>query len=580
MKEALLQKQGRAFVWIGGYHTRHIPKEAGFLWNRFVPGRWSTRLPAIAAKLAEYADNACREELTDHHPEKAIEASRATRATTAHLDIPAPPKREYLPYQEAAIKYALNRENTLLGDEMGLGKTIEAIGVFNARPEIKTVLIICPASLRVNWQREWERWAVRDKEAEIVFPLNVPEANVLIVNYDILHKPAVAKELRSRNSGTWDLMIIDEAHYLKNPKALRTKLVLGSRRHSSLKAKQRLFLTGTPIPNRPIELYPLVSELAPEMFGNWKQYVVRYCSGRQQRIPVRGGGRRVVWKTDGASHLHELQAKLRSTVMVRRLKADVLRELPPKRRQVIELPVNALQELVQAEQERADYYEQKLDEARERVAQARETETWDDYREAVRELREGQATAISELAILRHETADAKVPSVVEHLRDIFEQSSDRKIVCFAHHKSVIQVIKDGFGDSAVILTGDTPMPVRQKAIDSFQTDPRIRLFIGQMKAAGLGITLTASSHVVFAELDWVPATITQAEDRCHRIGQADSVLVQHLVLEGSLDAYMARKIIAKQDRIDAALDKQPTTGTHPVETAQAATVDAPDHGR
>jgi hypothetical protein len=176
------------------------------------------------------------------------------------------------------------------------------------------------------------------------------------------------------------------------------------------------------------------------------------------------------------------------------------------------------------------------------------------------------------MSALRHETALAKLPYVIEHLRDALE--SGEKIVCFAHHLDVIAALKAEFGAACVTLTGSTSVADRQAAVERFQNDPACTLFIGNILAAGIGITLTASSHVVCAELDWRPAMVTQAEDRTHRIGQRNAVLVQHVVFDGSLDAVMAKRIIAKQEIIDAALDKGMAEAE--VEPAYAEPADMP----
>jgi superfamily II DNA/RNA helicase len=177
-----------------------------------------------------------------------------------------------------------------------------------------------------------------------------------------------------------------------------------------------------------------------------------------------------------------------------------------------------------------------------------------DYEAAVTALRDGARAAFTEISKLRHETAVAKIPSVIDFLHACLDDDGG-KIVLFAHHHDVVNAIAQEFGISSVVLTGETGQTDRQAAVDRFQSDPDCKLFIGSITAAGLGITLTASSHVIFAELDWVPGNITQAEDRMHRIGQTNSVLVQHLVLDGSLDAQMARTLIEKQQVIDKALN-------------------------
>lgn len=486
-------------------------------------------------------------------PEKIVvsreNAKAASRATDADINVPAPDGLSYLGYQRAGIAFGFERKALLIGDEMGLGKTIQAIGILNACADLRRVLIICPASLKLNWKRELERWLVR-KRAIVVADSKVfvPLADgVTIVNYDVLHKHEEA--LRTTD---WDAIICDEAHYLKNPDARRTQMVFGAKASKKeraagmadvppLAAKKRILLTGTPIANKPVELFPLINYLDPITWPDYWRYVKRYCNAHHD-----GYG----YNVDGSSNLDELQDKLRSTIMVRRLKKDVLTELPPKRRQVIEFPATGkLAAIINAER---DAYEG-VDELEADVELAAASDDPNAFDVAVKKLHAGQKARFEEMSELRRMTAEAKIPMVVEHLKEAVEESV--KVVCMAHHKSVVRAIADAFGSEAVMLVGDTPMIERQAAVDRFQKDPSCKLFIGSIMAAGVGITLTAAAHVVFAELDWVPGNVTQAEDRCHRIGQKESVLVQHLVLEGSLDATMARRIIAKQEVIDKALD-------------------------
>ena len=429
--------------------------------------------------------------------EATVEASRATDAT---IDIPSPDGLEYLPFQRAGIAYALGRDATLIADEMGLGKTIQAIGVINAtRPE--TVLIVCPASLKLNWRNELQRWLVDERRIDIVngggqvFPA---DPDVVVINYDVLAKHADALHGR-----TWGIVVLDESHYCKNPKTKRTKAAL------AISAERKLVLTGTPIPNRPVEIQPIAGYLAPSRFGHFFKFAKRYCNAHQTRHG---------WDFLGASNLPELQEQLRSSIMVRRLKADVLNELPPKRRQVIVL-------------DGADYTEEL------RVQELAEAES--------------QTTSprikFDELSGERHLMARAKVPAILDHLKNI-----DHPVVVFAHHKDVITALASEL--DCVTLTGDNTSEERQAAVESFQRGD-VDVFIGSLGAAGVGITLTRASHVIFAELDWVPGNLSQAEDRCHRIGQHDSVLVQHLVVDQSIDARQVELVVQKQGALDASLD-------------------------
>jgi len=554
------------FVLASEYEDRFVPKNAGFRWHpgdgcgrkgcrpcEHELGRvWWTADVLRASDLGEYAEDTLRADL-EHRAEPAAEARaeeerqaekaaraekrrratslRASKAKDAKIDVPSPPGYEYLPFQRAAIAYALSRKNTLLADEMGLGKTIEALGVINADPTAAKILIVCPASLKLNWVRECERWLVVERRVGVAGKSFPEDAEVVIVNYAILGK--WADEL----AGTWDVLIADECHYVKNRKAKRSKHL------AALRAKRKLFLTGTPILNRPVELQPIAGLLDPDTFGHFLNFAKRYCKPQRNRFG---------WDFSGASHLPELHEKLRGTIMVRRTKAEVLTELPPKRRQVIELASDGFAELVSVEEAAWDEHKRRLARLRARSGEARATrnEASDDE---LRELREGVNAAFGELSKLRHATALAKVPLVVEHVKNALLASP--KIVVFAHHRQVVAEIAEAFGKDAVTLTGSHTAEQRQAAVDRFQDEADCTVFVGSIRAAGLGLTLTASAHVVFAELDWVPANLTQAEDRTHRIGQRDSVLVQHLVLQSSLDARMVRTLITKQRVVDATLE-------------------------
>lgn len=557
------------------FEEKDILKSNGFKW--FPPfeiagkRRWYTTDALDAMKLRDYAEGEAKAllETAAVETEKAIEASKAA---DADIDIPSPEGLEYLPYQKAGIAYALRRDGSLVGDVMGLGKTIQALGIINAKPEIKTVLAIVPASLKLNWKREADKWLVREFSTKVVggkkngtFPLGIGQREVgdfVIINYDILKKHQ-AEILRH----DWDLLIVDEAHMLKNPKALRTKNVLGykptkkevetavrKRRKppvevEAIKAKDRVFLTGTPIVNRPVEAFPLFNSLDPKTFGEFFPYAIRYCSAYKNRYG---------WDFKGASNLEELQEKARASFMIRRTKEEVLPELPPKRRQVIEIAANGNAALIERERRAFAEHEATLEELKAAVELAKASEDEEEYRDAVKALRDGQTAAFTAMSLVRHDTALAKVPTVVEHIKAAVEDDPTHKVVVFAHHRDVIAALSDEFAETSVELHGGTPIEKRQEAVDRFQEDPKVQIFIGQIQAAGVGITLTASSHVIFAELDWVPGNLTQAEDRTHRIGQfADYVLVQHLVLEGSLDAVMAKRVVAKQEVIDRALDNE-----------------------
>jgi len=518
-------------------------KEAGFKWDH-AKKVWWTSDPSKAYRVRKAATEAIATELERlvSHQIKTQETSLAlSRATDADIYIPSPEGLCYLPFQRAGIAYALSREATLIGDEMGLGKTIQAIGVINASPEAERILVICPASLRLNWKQELEKWMVTPKSVGIAQGNTFPDVDVCVINYDILHKHSDA--LRDQ---TWDLMVVDEVHYLKNPKARRTKQVFGGYETSPIQSSRRLFLTGTPMVNRPVELYPILRSIDRDEWGNWKAFVLRYCDAFETKYG---------WDVSGSSHLGELQERLRSTCMVRRLKTDVLKDLPPKRRQIIELPADGMRDTVRLEQTVKEEWEDKVAHLKVQVELSKASESRQEYENSVNNLQDAHKIAFTEMAKARHAVALAKVPAVVNRLADVLD--ADEKVVVFAHHHDVIDTIMDQIPDGmGVKLDGRDSMKKRDTAVKTFQDDHRIRVFVGGIKAAGVGLTLTSSSHVIFAELDWVPGVLSQAEDRCHRLGQVKPVLIQHLVVEGSIDALMAHTIVKKQEVLDLALDE------------------------
>ena len=542
-----LIKNGKRYETLHRFDEKDIIKAAGFRWH----GQdrvWYTFDKSAASRLLSVADvdPEVRAELSGAAPvtaEAAIEAILLSTATDHAGEFPIPDRRgpngqplAYKGFQKAAIAFGATRRNILIGDDMGLGKTIQAIGIVNNDgPAAFPVLIICPASLKRNWARELRLWLCDDHTIAEATGDSLPNADVVIVNYDIAYK--LEGLIHDRQ---WGTLIADEAHYMKNRNAQRSKVVLGARGartgdYRGFQARRRLYMTGSPLPSRPAELFPLIHSLDPESWPSWKAYEGRYCL------------------TD--EHLPELQAKLRATVMIRRLKRDVLSELPPKVRQVIEFPAGAAAATVAAELAEYERSRAALDALLADVEAARQSGNEEAFKAAVRALRAAEKVRFTELSKRRHETALEKVGTVIDFLKEVSD--SVGKVVAFGYHQDMIKKVSEAFPGRCVVITGETPVPARQGLVDRFQTDPSIDFLFGQITAAGVGLTMTASSTVVMMEEDWVPGNVSQAEDRCHRYGQRSSVMCYHLVLEGSLDAKMAQTIIEKQNVIDAALNNQ-----------------------
>jgi SWI/SNF-related matrix-associated actin-dependent regulator 1 of chromatin subfamily A len=554
-----LEKQNNKYVAIDSFAVKDQLKNSGF-WYDGKSKLWYTDSPVMAAQFSEFAEGDLKLSLEDIK-QQAIESMSSNSALSSNLKAPIPEGLELYPFQEVGVGWLTRHKNTLLADSMGLGKTAQAIAVINSLDEISRVLIICPASLRLNWRKELAMWLTRtDLKIQVMQAKDKWDdtANIVIINYDIIGR--YTKEAKAK---TWDLLVLDEAHYCRNPKTKRSVAIFGKRwRYSRsneweiapIPAKRRIYITGTPIVNRPVELWPLVHSLDPVNFPSYDKFTLRYCGARKGRWG---------WEVSGATNMEELGSLLRSTVMIRRLKEEVLKELPPKIKQVIELPQDGCSMACKAEISAWKTYEASLKEvyiARE-LAKAAEDES--DYQDAVLRLNTAVSITFRELSKERKRVAMAKVPIVLEYLENL-----DGKVVIFCHHRDVIHAFVSKLGDKCVWMNGERTAKDKQDAIDRFQEDPNIQYFIGSILSAGIGITLTAASLALFVELDWVPGNMCQAEDRLARIGQKDTVLIQQLVFNESVDAKIAHTLMQKQNIIDKALvtdvvlpfDTQPAT--------------------
>lgn len=473
---------------------------------------FTLRSPSAASEFMDYAENGA---------EIAIRAFKTTKTAGRSLypvsTILGPSEgQNYLPYQQAGIEFMVERPNVLLADPPGLGKTIEIAGTLNQLRSPR-VLIVCPASLRLNWIQELQKW------------LSYAPESLEVVSVDSVWRKGVFSRLVATS---FDFMAVDEAQYIKEPDSKRSMACAAL----AAKAKRVVLMTGTPVKNRPRDAFHLLHILAPDIFPDYRQFALRYCAAFQQTIYVKGGRKRTIWNDNGSSNLEELNDILRSTIMLRRLKEDALPQLPRKRRQLIEVEGAAKE--VKAEKT-----------------------AWEEvcasigYEEALRQMEVGAGIAFTEMASKRKTVALSKIPFVVEHVSNLLD--SGEKVILFAHHRDVISGLADGLKDySPVAYVGGMNEKQKDEAKRRFMEDDACRVFIGNIQAAGTGLTLTVSSTVVFAEMSYCPSDMEQCEDRACRIGQtAASVLVQHIVLAGSLDVTMGKKLLEKQKIADIILD-------------------------
>jgi len=417
---------------------------------------------------------------------------------------------ELFPHQREGVRFLASSRGAILADDMGLGKTRQAIIALGERRPEGNLLVVCPASLKLNWRREIQV-VYPDAEVRIINgPDPVVPARWTIINYDLLarKRPEIVANL-------WSGVIFDEAHYIKNATAARSKAALAI----AERIEDCYLLTGTPVMNRPIELFNLLRAIDHPLSVSYIEFGKRYCDGKWD-----GYG----WDFSGASNLDELKARTEGSILARR-KEDVL-DLPPKLRSEVPVPLdpNKYRELEQqfvglAQQQRQKY---------------QGNVRWNEL--------------LPVMTKLRHAVAKDKAKHTARLVRDALEQGE--KAIVFTGFNAVADTLQAEFGPAAVRLTGDTSQKARQEAVDRFQSDPEVRVFVGNILAAGTGITLTAATQVFFNDLDWVPANHLQAEDRAYRIGQNRMVNVYYVSAPGTFDEivwFVLKRKLAVLDQLD-----------------------------
>lgn len=449
------------------------------------------------------------------------------------LTIQIPLKMKLFPFQENGIAYALKKKRLIIGDSMGLGKTCQAIATISAADAFPC-LVICPASLKLNWQREWHMWtdkkamllADKNKETWPMFAKlngNIFQGaimnHVFITNYESLTKYFVSsvdkpegKPLRLNhikfkpNINIFKSVIIDESHRVKDLKTRQTKLTKGIT-HGK---EWILALTGTPVVNKPKDL---ISQLGIidrlDDLGGYRNFNQRYCEDENNREALR-----------------ELHYNLSMNCFYRRDKSEVLKDLPAKVRQVVLCDITTKKEYRDALAD-LEIYLKKYKHATDEQVQ-----------------RSMRGEVMVRIGVLKNISARGKITDVVEFVNDVLE--SGEKLVLFTHLHDVQKNLMSHFPDALTIF-GDDDYPTRQKNIDQFQNNPDKKLIIASIKAAGVGITLTASSRVAFVELPWHPADSEQCEDRLHRIGQTDSVQCVYFIGKNTIDEWIYQIIDSKR---------------------------------
>lgn len=400
-------------------------------------------------------------------------------------------KLDLYPFQKQGVNFMIkSKGKCLLGDEMGLGKSIQAITYAHIN-NFKT-LIICPASLKLMWQDEIKKFTNRKSMVLYADKIKKQKTNInkydfVIINYEIVKK-VIDNGIDFKG---FDLVIADESFYIKNPKSKRSKAV-----RSFKNIPHRICLTGTPIMNRPAELWAQLNFIEPQMFKNAWSFYMRYADAKRTRFG---------WDISGASHLDELRSRLNG-IMLRRLKENVLKELPPKTETLVrtELP----KEMRKKYQDLYNKFEQLI-------------------------FTDTKAVQMARLTYLKQFLSASKLSEATEIINNVIENGD--KIVVFSQYLEPLHSLKKVFGNNAVLFEGSMDEEQKNNAVKSFQEE-KPQVFLGSVIASCAGITLTKAEKVLFVDLPWQPAIIAQASDRCHRISQKGNVNIYYMITDNTID--------------------------------------------
>ena len=409
-------------------------------------------------------------------------------------------------HQKDGIKFLIKNKKCILADDMGLGKTYQSI-VAALESGSERVLIICPSSLKINWMREVQNFC---DDVSIIQGTHWNPSRFTIMNYDILKNFHTIEE-RNKEYEDWelrreiadfnpDLLILDEAHYIKNHKSKRGAILKDLSKNFN--CDRVWLLTGTPIANRPMDYYNLLSIIDSPVANNWVHYAKTYCEGMRFK---KGG--KYVWVTKGASNLGELSTKTKRTIL-RRKKEDVL-DLPEK-----------LITPVYLELQNVDGYKS----------------VWENYmtKRKLEGKKGNPAKDIVEMTLLRSFIAMETVPYSIEKTEEALELN--KKVIIFCNFNDEMDYFLRHFGNKAVSVRGGMTDKQKQMSVDRFQEDDSCMVFVGQIKAAGVGLTLTKAEIVIMNSLDWVPGNHEQAEDRAYRIGQKETVNIYYMLIDDTID--------------------------------------------
>lgn len=433
------------------------------------------------------------------------------------------------PFQKVAIEYSKYRNGILIADEMGLGKTLQALAIIEYH-QLYPALVVVPANLRMNWKREILKWLPDKKISVIETSKIIPPGEIYVVSYSMI--PRLGSRFFIRKP---KVLVCDESHYLKNPQSDRTHYIL---KYFKTGVDFKILTTGTPILNRTAELIPQLDLLGilDTHFGGSRKFKKRYA-------PAHWNGYRTTYES---MNEEELQIELRRSCMIRRLKKDVIEEMPDKIRQVVVLPLSNREEYEKVEIDSINWYESKL-----RKKNLSEFEIKHEVNKKLRE-RSPYAEKMVRVEYLRQAAVHYKMEAVFDWIDDALEQVD--KLVVFAHHRDTVEQLYKKYEKESVMFYGGMSNKI-EGIVDKFVKDKSIKLFIGSIQSAGIGIDglQEVCDRVVFVELDWRPAIMYQAEDRVHRLGQKDTVHAYYLLGENTIEFYIYDVVMEKEEIFERA---------------------------
>jgi len=428
-------------------------------------------------------------------------------------------EQDLKPFQRIGVDFLAAMEAAYLGDQMRLGKSVQSICAVN-KLGAERILVTCPASVKLPWEGMFGSWGDRDYKCDVVFGVNAkinPRANVTILNYDLLVYPKIFNQLRKMK---FDVGIFDEAHYLKGRKSKRTKRVL-QRGGIAQMCDRKWFMSGTPMLNRPVELYPILASCAPKViapYDTYEKYIQRFCGGYWDEYD---------WYDKGSTHREDLNRRLHSGFMLRRTRKDVGDEMPEPECELVPIPASGKMEKLTAKELKWTSKDAKY-------------QSFEDM--------EG------ELATVRREIAMEKLPHALQHVKYLLTATD--KVVVFAYHRDMIKGLAEGLkAFNPVVIHGGVGTKRREERRKQFQEDPNTRLIVGQFEACGEGNDFSAADVIFFAEIGWVPGKLEQPMARCDHITKTQKVLIQFLVRMESVEEHMLRTVIDKMKNIKETIE-------------------------